>query len=202
MSISDDDRDRLISRFWDFVTDGPDVHPGYVERLHSPRPHLPEEPSTEQLEAWTELAPGHRDPVRQDLGKPPCRTPPARFDDLDQRPHLGRSGSRPGLGPGWSLAWHGRVELVSCSPMLLPVAPWAQCVGEGPDGAVSQALGACVGEADGNGHGCSSGGCGFRDVGSGGGAKGPACFSIKTIMTTATIRLISIRVRPMGFAGL
>ncbi|MGW4063453.1 helix-turn-helix domain-containing protein [Amycolatopsis sp. NPDC004747] len=56
VSMSDDDRDHLISRFWDFVTDGLDVHPGYVERLHSRRPHLPEEPSTEQLEAWIELA--------------------------------------------------------------------------------------------------------------------------------------------------
>ncbi|MEU0793310.1 hypothetical protein ABZ342_24825 [Amycolatopsis sp. NPDC005961] len=54
--MSDDDRDQLISGFWDFVTDGLDVHPGYLERLRSRRPHLPEEPSTEQLEAWIELA--------------------------------------------------------------------------------------------------------------------------------------------------
>jgi hypothetical protein len=32
------------------------VHPGYVERLHGRRPHLPEEPTSEQLEAWIELA--------------------------------------------------------------------------------------------------------------------------------------------------
>ncbi|MFK0103777.1 MerR family transcriptional regulator [Streptomyces sp. NPDC091217] len=56
VSMSDDDRDRLIDRFWDFVTDGLEVHPGYVERLRSGRPHLPEEPSTEQLEAWIDLA--------------------------------------------------------------------------------------------------------------------------------------------------
>ncbi|MEU9450927.1 MerR family transcriptional regulator [Streptomyces sp. NPDC048277] len=56
VSMSDDDRDRLIHRFWDFVTDGLDVHPSYVEGLRSRRPHLPEEPSTEQLEAWIELA--------------------------------------------------------------------------------------------------------------------------------------------------
>ncbi|VVJ20760.1 Redox-sensitive transcriptional activator SoxR [Amycolatopsis camponoti] len=56
VSMSDDDRDQLISGFWDFVTDGLDVHPGYLERLRSRRPHLPEEPSTEQLEAWIELA--------------------------------------------------------------------------------------------------------------------------------------------------
>jgi DNA-binding transcriptional MerR regulator len=56
VSMSDDDRDRLITQFWNFVTDGLDVHPSYVEGLHSRRPHLPEEPSAEQLEAWIELA--------------------------------------------------------------------------------------------------------------------------------------------------
>lgn len=56
VSMSDDERDRLVTQFWDFVTDGLDVHPEYVERLRSRRPHLPEEPSTEQLEAWIELA--------------------------------------------------------------------------------------------------------------------------------------------------
>lgn len=56
VSMSDDDRDRLITEFWDFVTEGLDVHPGYVRRLHNRRPHLPEQPSTEQLEAWIELA--------------------------------------------------------------------------------------------------------------------------------------------------
>jgi DNA-binding transcriptional MerR regulator len=56
VSMSDDDRDRLINEFWHFVTDGLDVHPGFVEQQHSKRPHLPEEPSTEQLETWIELA--------------------------------------------------------------------------------------------------------------------------------------------------
>jgi DNA-binding transcriptional MerR regulator len=56
VSMSDDDRDWLITEFWDFVTDGLDVHPGYIQRLHSRKPQLPEEPSTEQLEAWIELA--------------------------------------------------------------------------------------------------------------------------------------------------
>ncbi|MEV0739483.1 MerR family transcriptional regulator [Streptomyces sp. NPDC050549] len=56
VSMSDDDRDRLIGEFWDYVTEGLDVHPAYIEQLHSKRPHLPEEPSTEQLEAWIELA--------------------------------------------------------------------------------------------------------------------------------------------------
>lgn len=56
VAMSDEDRDRMISEFWDFVTEGLDVHPGYIERLRNARPHLPEDPSTEQLEAWIELA--------------------------------------------------------------------------------------------------------------------------------------------------
>ncbi|MFD2417214.1 MerR family transcriptional regulator [Amycolatopsis pigmentata] len=56
VSMSDDDRDRLINQFWDFVTDGLDIDPSYPERLRNQRPQLPEEPSTEQLEAWIELA--------------------------------------------------------------------------------------------------------------------------------------------------
>ncbi|MFG1644394.1 MerR family transcriptional regulator [Amycolatopsis sp. NPDC049252] len=56
VSMSDDDRERLISEFWAFVTDGLDVHPAYVEQLGKRRPSLPEEPTGEQLEAWIELA--------------------------------------------------------------------------------------------------------------------------------------------------
>jgi DNA-binding transcriptional MerR regulator len=68
VSMSDDDRERLIDGFWDAVTDGLDVNPGYLERLHRMRPNLPEEPSTEQLEAWIELADMVQDPgTRQTL---------------------------------------------------------------------------------------------------------------------------------------
>lgn len=56
VAMSDEDRDRLVCEFWDSVTEGLDVHPSYIERLHCTRPHLPEDPSTEQLEAWIELA--------------------------------------------------------------------------------------------------------------------------------------------------
>ncbi|WP_328611139.1 MerR family transcriptional regulator [Amycolatopsis sp. NBC_00345] len=56
VSLSDDDRDRLIDQFWDEVSAGLDVHPAFVELLHRMRPNLPEEPTTGQLEAWIELA--------------------------------------------------------------------------------------------------------------------------------------------------
>lgn len=56
VSLSDDDRDRLLDRFWDEVTEGLTVHPAFAENLHRMRPTLPEEPTTEQLQAWIELA--------------------------------------------------------------------------------------------------------------------------------------------------
>ncbi|WP_229852782.1 MerR family transcriptional regulator [Streptomyces albospinus] len=56
VSMSDDDRDRLIDEFWNEISDGLDVHPAFVDRLRSMRPNLPVQPTTEQLEAWIELA--------------------------------------------------------------------------------------------------------------------------------------------------
>lgn len=56
VSMSDDDRDRLVDQLWDEVCDGLSVHPAFAELLHRMRPNLPEEPTTEQLEAWIELA--------------------------------------------------------------------------------------------------------------------------------------------------
>jgi DNA-binding transcriptional MerR regulator len=56
VSMSDDDRNRLIDEFWDEVTTDLNVHPSFAEQLHQMRPNLPEAPTTEQLEAWIELA--------------------------------------------------------------------------------------------------------------------------------------------------
>jgi DNA-binding transcriptional MerR regulator len=61
VSMSDDDRHRLIEEFWNEVTEGLEVHPTLVERLRARRPNLPEEPTAEQLEAWIELADMVRD---------------------------------------------------------------------------------------------------------------------------------------------
>ncbi|MFD2421312.1 MerR family transcriptional regulator [Amycolatopsis pigmentata] len=62
VSMSDDDRERLLDEFWNEIVDGLEVRPVLVERLRERRPNLPEDPSTEQLEAWIELA----DLVRDD----------------------------------------------------------------------------------------------------------------------------------------
>ncbi|WP_285647210.1 MerR family transcriptional regulator [Lentzea sp. NBRC 102530] len=56
VSMSDEDRERLLDDFWDEVTDGLTVHPSFVEHLHRLRPVLPDEPETEQLQAWIALA--------------------------------------------------------------------------------------------------------------------------------------------------
>ncbi|SDH10757.1 DNA-binding transcriptional regulator, MerR family [Lentzea fradiae] len=61
VSMSDEDRERLLDEFWNEVTDGLDVHPAFVEHLHGMRPVLPEEPDSEQLQAWIELADMVRD---------------------------------------------------------------------------------------------------------------------------------------------
>ncbi|MFD4640515.1 MerR family transcriptional regulator [Lentzea sp. NPDC058436] len=56
VSLSDEDRELLLDGFWHEITDGLAVHPAFTEHLHRLRPVLPEEPETEQLQAWIELA--------------------------------------------------------------------------------------------------------------------------------------------------
>ncbi|SEG16287.1 DNA-binding transcriptional regulator, MerR family [Nonomuraea solani] len=55
VSMSDEERERLIDAFWNEVGAGLDVAPGFVERLGTMRPRLPEDPAAAQLEAWIEL---------------------------------------------------------------------------------------------------------------------------------------------------
>ena len=56
VSMSDDDRVRLIEEFWTDVTDGLEVQGFFVDYLRPWWPDLPAEPTSEQLEAWIELA--------------------------------------------------------------------------------------------------------------------------------------------------
>ncbi|TDC07125.1 MerR family transcriptional regulator [Nonomuraea longispora] len=56
VSMSDEERERLVDDFWNEVGEGLDVPDGFVERLSTMRPRLPEDPSAAQLEAWIELA--------------------------------------------------------------------------------------------------------------------------------------------------
>lgn len=61
VSMSDDDRARLIEEFWTEVTAGLDLA-DLVGELVRMRPRLPAEPSVEQLEAWIALADTVREP--------------------------------------------------------------------------------------------------------------------------------------------
>lgn len=72
VSMSDEERERLVEEFWDEVNTGLDVPDTFVDRLRAMRPRLPEDPTAEQLEAWIELADllheqGFRDAVRAHL---------------------------------------------------------------------------------------------------------------------------------------
>lgn len=57
--MPDEERNRLIDEFWDEVSADAEelnVTPGFTEWMRSAKPNLPDDPSTEQLEAWIELA--------------------------------------------------------------------------------------------------------------------------------------------------
>ncbi|MEU8362102.1 MerR family transcriptional regulator [Nonomuraea sp. NPDC048882] len=56
VSMPDEERERLIDDFWNDVGEGLDVPAGFVDRLRTMRPCLPEDPTLTQLEAWIELA--------------------------------------------------------------------------------------------------------------------------------------------------
>ncbi|MFF5110363.1 MerR family transcriptional regulator [Streptosporangium sp. NPDC000509] len=56
VSMPDEERERLVDDFWNEVGEDLDVPPGFVERLRTMRPSLPEDPTAAQLEAWIELA--------------------------------------------------------------------------------------------------------------------------------------------------
>lgn len=83
VTLPDDERDRLIDDFWNEISVGLEAMPEFVDLLRSHRPHLPDEPTTEQLEAWIELAnlvqdPDFRREVREQLHET-CSLPSARM---------------------------------------------------------------------------------------------------------------------------
>lgn len=54
--MSDEERNRMIDEFWDEVTAGLDLNSDFIAWMRSAKPNLPDEPTTEQTEAWIELA--------------------------------------------------------------------------------------------------------------------------------------------------
>ena len=68
--LSEEERNRILSDFYDEVFGGLDIAPEFEERMRSVRAELPDDPSPEQVEAWIELAqlvqePGFRRRVRE-----------------------------------------------------------------------------------------------------------------------------------------
>lgn len=54
--MSDEDRDRLMDDFWAEISEGLQISTDFVDLMRNGPLVLPDEPSTEQLEAWIELA--------------------------------------------------------------------------------------------------------------------------------------------------
>lgn len=89
--MSDEERNRLLDEFWDEATEGLNINPEFIAWMRSAKSALPDDPSTEQLEAWIELAelvqdPGFRECVRsasaqqaelQDARREPATSPEA-----------------------------------------------------------------------------------------------------------------------------
>jgi len=68
--LSEEERNRILSDFYDEVFGGLDIEPAFEQRMRSVRAELPDDPSPEQVEAWIELAelvqePGFRQRVRE-----------------------------------------------------------------------------------------------------------------------------------------
>ncbi|MBY8851673.1 MerR family transcriptional regulator, partial [Saccharothrix sp. MB29] len=60
--LSEEERQAILDDFFDEVFGGLDMEPGFVQGMRSVRVELPDDPTTEQLEAWVELANLVRDP--------------------------------------------------------------------------------------------------------------------------------------------
>ncbi|HWO59240.1 MAG TPA: MerR family transcriptional regulator [Umezawaea sp.] len=54
--LSDEERQRILDDFFEDVFGGYDLDPGFDAMMRSVRVQLPDDPSTEQVEAWVELA--------------------------------------------------------------------------------------------------------------------------------------------------
>lgn len=60
--LSEEERQAILDDFFDEVFGGLELDPGFERMMRSVRVELPDDPSTEQLEAWIELANMVRDP--------------------------------------------------------------------------------------------------------------------------------------------
>lgn len=61
--LSDDERKRIVGEFLEEVFAGLELEPGFVERMRSAMPELPDDPTPEQVDAWIELGELVQDPA-------------------------------------------------------------------------------------------------------------------------------------------
>ncbi|MBB2935139.1 DNA-binding transcriptional MerR regulator [Amycolatopsis bartoniae] len=61
-AMSDEERARLVDRFWDEMVEGLAVDEAFYGWMRSAKPSLPDDPSPEQVEAWVEFAELIQDP--------------------------------------------------------------------------------------------------------------------------------------------
>jgi hypothetical protein len=68
--LSEEERNRILSEYYDEVFGGLDIDPAFEQHLRGATPDLPDDPTPEQVDAWVELAelvqePSFRARVRQ-----------------------------------------------------------------------------------------------------------------------------------------
>jgi pyruvate/2-oxoglutarate dehydrogenase complex dihydrolipoamide acyltransferase (E2) component len=100
--LSAAERRRIVTDFVDDVFAGLDADPGIVERMRMATPELPDEPSSEQVQAWIELAELVGDPEFRAV----VRAMAQRGSDERAARGLGRAGA---ATPAAELAAHERV---------------------------------------------------------------------------------------------
>jgi len=61
--LSDDERKRIVGEFLEEAFAGLELEPGFVERMRSAMPELPDDPTPEQVDAWIELGELVQDPA-------------------------------------------------------------------------------------------------------------------------------------------
>lgn len=123
VTMSDEERVRLIEEFWADVSNGLNENPRFVAELNSAPPRLPDEPTPEQLDAWIELAsmvsgPEVRRAIRDDLN--------ARFTD----------------GPGQLLVSPQALASYESATPLIEETVEAHKAGVAPDSPLGQELAA------------------------------------------------------------
>jgi DNA-binding transcriptional MerR regulator len=106
--LSEDERRRLVDGFLQAAFDGLDTVPGFAGIMRSMTPELPDDPSSEQVEAWVELAELAQDPdfraaVRRTVARLAAERDEAGHADSPPRPDpaaLARDHARPALAAG------------------------------------------------------------------------------------------------------